>query len=87
MHILGAIAEFERVRIVERVRAGLVRPNAQGKPPAGSPTRLSNGPFETLRIVRCRWAPALEPLGHASVAAVTCTPRLETHSAIPVVAA
>lgn len=31
MHILGAIAEFERARIVERVRAGLVRAKAQGK--------------------------------------------------------
>jgi DNA invertase Pin-like site-specific DNA recombinase len=31
MHILGAIAEFERGRIVERVRAGLVRAKAQGQ--------------------------------------------------------
>src|SRR6476660_1156278 len=31
MHILGAIAEFERGRIRERVRAGLVRARAQGK--------------------------------------------------------
>jgi DNA invertase Pin-like site-specific DNA recombinase len=31
MHILGAIAEFERGRIVERVRAGLARAKAQGK--------------------------------------------------------
>jgi DNA invertase Pin-like site-specific DNA recombinase len=31
MHILGAIAEFERGRIVERVRAGLTRAKAQGK--------------------------------------------------------
>lgn len=30
MHILGAIAEFERGRIVERVRAGLARAKAQG---------------------------------------------------------
>jgi DNA invertase Pin-like site-specific DNA recombinase len=30
MHILGAIAEFERGRIVERVRAGLARARAQG---------------------------------------------------------
>ena len=30
MHILGAIAEFERARIVERVRAGLARAKAQG---------------------------------------------------------
>ena len=30
-HILGAIAEFERGRIQERVRAGLVRARAKGK--------------------------------------------------------
>ena len=31
LHILGAIAEFERARIAERVRAGLQRARAQGK--------------------------------------------------------
>lgn len=31
LHILGAIAEFERGRIVERVKAGLARAKAQGK--------------------------------------------------------
>ena len=31
MHILGAIAEFERSRIAERVRAGLQRARAQGR--------------------------------------------------------
>jgi DNA invertase Pin-like site-specific DNA recombinase len=31
MHILGAVAEFERARIAERVRAGLQRARAQGK--------------------------------------------------------
>jgi putative DNA-invertase from lambdoid prophage Rac len=31
MHILGAIAEFERSRIAERVRAGLQRAWAQSK--------------------------------------------------------
>jgi DNA invertase Pin-like site-specific DNA recombinase len=30
MHILGAIAEFERGRIVERVKAGLARARAAG---------------------------------------------------------
>lgn len=30
MHVLGAIAEFERARIQERVRAGLARARAQG---------------------------------------------------------
>jgi DNA invertase Pin-like site-specific DNA recombinase len=31
LHILGAIAEFERARIAERVRAGLTRARAQGR--------------------------------------------------------
>src|SRR5689334_24819668 len=31
MHIVGAIAEFERARIAERVKAGLQRAKAQGK--------------------------------------------------------
>jgi DNA invertase Pin-like site-specific DNA recombinase len=31
MHVLGAIAEFERARIAERVRLGLARVRAQGK--------------------------------------------------------
>jgi DNA invertase Pin-like site-specific DNA recombinase len=31
MHLLGAIAEFERARIAERVKAGLQRARAQGK--------------------------------------------------------
>jgi DNA invertase Pin-like site-specific DNA recombinase len=31
MHILGAIAEFERARIAERVKAGLQRARAQGQ--------------------------------------------------------
>src|SRR5213596_305045 len=30
MHILGAIAEFERARIQERIKAGLARARAQG---------------------------------------------------------
>jgi DNA invertase Pin-like site-specific DNA recombinase len=31
LHILGAIAEFERARIAERVRLGVARARAQGK--------------------------------------------------------
>ena len=31
LHVLGAIAEFERARIQERVKAGLARAKAQGK--------------------------------------------------------
>ena len=39
MHILGAIAEFERARIAERVKAGLVRARAQGRK-LGRPERI-----------------------------------------------
>jgi DNA invertase Pin-like site-specific DNA recombinase len=38
LHILGAIAEFERERIRERVKLGMARARAQGKP-VGRPRR------------------------------------------------
>src|SRR6266478_4859142 len=50
MHILGAIAEFERGRIVERVRAGLNRAKAQGKK-LGRP-RVIPPPIEVGLTVR-----------------------------------
>jgi DNA invertase Pin-like site-specific DNA recombinase len=40
MHILGAIAEFERGRIVERVREGLARARAEGTRLGRRPTRV-----------------------------------------------
>jgi DNA invertase Pin-like site-specific DNA recombinase len=40
MHILGAIAEFERERIRERVMAGLQRARAQGKRLGRPPRRI-----------------------------------------------
>jgi DNA invertase Pin-like site-specific DNA recombinase len=39
MHILGAIAEFERARIAERVRAGLARARRNGQK-LGRPPRV-----------------------------------------------
>ena len=48
LHILGAIAEFERARIAERVRAGLARARAQGRR-LGRPRALP--PLERLRLV------------------------------------
>src|SRR5450830_1666251 len=50
MHILGAIAEFERERIRERVMAGLQRARAQGKR-LGRP-RLSPSPVGVPGTVR-----------------------------------
>src|SRR5438309_2372974 len=49
MHILGAIAEFERGRIVERVRAGLARARAQGHRLGRPHTRV---PIERLATVQ-----------------------------------
>jgi putative DNA-invertase from lambdoid prophage Rac len=48
MHILGAIAEFERERIRERVLAGLQRARAQGRRLGRPPARP---PIEGLRRV------------------------------------
>jgi DNA invertase Pin-like site-specific DNA recombinase len=39
LHILGAIAEFEKARIAERVKAGLARARAQGRR-LGRPRRV-----------------------------------------------
>lgn len=39
MHILAAVAEFERALISERVRAGIARVRAQGKPWGGKPPK------------------------------------------------
>jgi DNA invertase Pin-like site-specific DNA recombinase len=57
MHILGAIAEFERARIAERVRAGLVRARAQGKR-LGRPRRTpAPGPVpgDSVRAAARAW--------------------------------
>ena len=78
MHILGAIAEFERGRIVERVRAGLARAKAQGKRLGrqrlrdyGRAVRGGRGSVAARRRRRAR----RQPLGRASMATVTQTPR------------
>jgi DNA invertase Pin-like site-specific DNA recombinase len=58
LHILGALAEFERGRIQERVRAGLARAKAQGRllgrrrltaAPAGLPAGM------TVRAAAAAW--------------------------------
>jgi DNA invertase Pin-like site-specific DNA recombinase len=55
MHILGAIAEFERARIAERVKAGLKRARAHG-------TRLGR-PRASVPVER------VQAVSHVSVAA------------------
>jgi DNA invertase Pin-like site-specific DNA recombinase len=57
MHILGAIAEFERARIAERVRAGLQRARAQGKR-LGRPRKAQAGiaiPGGSVRAAAAAW--------------------------------
>jgi DNA invertase Pin-like site-specific DNA recombinase len=57
MHILGAIAEFERERIRERVLAGLQRARAQGKP-LGRPRKAPAAivvPGGTVRAAAKAW--------------------------------
>src|SRR6478672_5536773 len=46
MHILGAIADFERERIEERVKAGLARAKAQGRRIGRPPHRLTDRDME-----------------------------------------
>jgi DNA invertase Pin-like site-specific DNA recombinase len=61
MHILGAIAEFERGRIVERVRAGLARARAQGKRLGRQPYAITDDRFEAVAHLSLR--DAAEVLG------------------------
>jgi DNA invertase Pin-like site-specific DNA recombinase len=52
MYILGAIAEFERERIPERVLAGLQRAMTQGKRLGRPHARLSSGSSGSLDCQR-----------------------------------
>lgn len=67
LHVLGAIAEFERARIQERVRAGLARARAQGKR-LGRPV-VPQPPREVLEGVR--GLPAREAAARLGVARST----------------
>ena len=50
LHLLAAIAEFERARIVERVRAGLARAKTQGRRLGRRPHRIADHDLErTIR--------------------------------------
>jgi len=82
MHILGAIAEFERARIAERVKAGLQRARAQGKrlgrprkaPPAivvpGGSVREAARAWGVSKSTAARWiAAGKTPAGQSSPAA------------------
>src|ERR1700751_2610057 len=57
MHILRAIAEFERARIAERVKAGLQRAKAQGTAWRAVPTTSPTASSSLSRISRCATRP------------------------------
>ena len=48
MHVLGAIAEFERARIQERVMAGLARARSQGQRLGRPPKSFAPGQIEAV---------------------------------------
>src|SRR5688572_12940570 len=56
MHILAAIAEFERARIAERVRAGLARVKAKGQRLGRRPHRISDTDLATVAALSTRRA-------------------------------
>lgn len=61
MHILAAIAEFERARIAERVRAGLARARAHGQRLGRRPHRISEEDLQRVTALSTR--KAAEALG------------------------
>ena len=88
MHILGAIAEFERGRIVERVRAGLARAKAQGKRLGRKGYDLADARFEEVaglsvrdaatalgvsRSVVHRWRLSRKPLSNGPKSDANCS--------------
>jgi DNA invertase Pin-like site-specific DNA recombinase len=98
MHILGAIAEFERGRIVERVRAGIARARAQGKRLGRQPYAITDAQFEAVADRSVREAAQALGVSRSVVhrwrlAQVSRKPLESAHqtaaicSAIPVVAA
>lgn len=83
LHVLGAIAEFERARIAERVRAGLARARAHGKRlgrprtcprpidlPAGLSVREAAKLWGVSKSTAARWiAAGRVPVGQSPAAA------------------
>src|SRR5262245_8711456 len=58
LHILAALAEFERARIAERVRAGLSRARSQGKKLGRPERRVSEAVLASVRGLSVRAAAA-----------------------------
>jgi DNA invertase Pin-like site-specific DNA recombinase len=75
MHILGAIAEFERGRIVERVRAGLARARIEGTRLGRPPRRIS-----TDNLAHVRGLPVREVAARLGVSRSTAHRWLTKHA-------
>jgi DNA invertase Pin-like site-specific DNA recombinase len=84
--VLGSIAEFERARIQERVRAGLARVRAQGRRLGRKPCAVSDDQFAAVASLSTRHAAERLGISHTVVArwravnktrleAITETPR------------
>lgn len=54
LHILAALAQFERSRIVEGARAGLARAKAQGKQLGRQPYAIAEAQFEAVAHLSLR---------------------------------
>ena len=67
MHILGAIAEFERGRIVERVRAGLARARSQGTRLGRRPHALGAAQLDAVSHLSLRSAAKVLGVSHTVV--------------------
>jgi DNA invertase Pin-like site-specific DNA recombinase len=67
LHVLGAIAEFERARIVERVRAGLARRVSQGKPLGRPRQTISPADLKRTAELSTRKAATVLGVSHAAV--------------------
>ena len=61
--IIGAMAEFERSLIQERVKAGLGNARAKGKPLGRPPTFVSQSRWDTLRASGASWRAISKDLG------------------------
>lgn len=67
LHVLGAIAEFERSRIQERVKAGIARVRAQGKRLGRKPCGISDERFRSVAHLSLRQAAESLGVSHTVV--------------------
>jgi DNA invertase Pin-like site-specific DNA recombinase len=68
LHILASLAEFERSRIVERVRAGLARVRAQGRRLGRKPCGVTDDQFNAVSRLSTRHAAKQLGISHTVVA-------------------